>query len=302
MKISFIIVSWNTCEKTCACVASLRKYMPEHELIVVDNNSADDSCEQLKERFPDVKLIENNDNRGFGTANNQGAEIATGDVYCFINSDAELPDESLGRLAGLLLQNPSIGATGPRVIRGDGTFEYSYGRFPTYGACLVRFGFEFFLPFKTLFDAREKYWRRRFRSALQVDWVSGCCLLMHAGLFKEMGGWDERYFAYFEDVELCRRVSHAGNKVVYDPQATIIHHHKASFSQSSWMFRFKTSFQSAALFLEGAGYSLSRFLCRVAWCWWLLLAASAPVGFLRRVREKRTLLRELILEARRASL
>ena len=276
--------------------------MPEHEIVVVDNNSADETCSELQRRFPDVKLIQNKDNQGFGAANNQGAAVASGDVLCFTNSDTEIVDESLNRLSQMILEGSEIGAVGPKILRADGTFEYSYGRFPTYWSCLMRFGFEFFMPLKTPFDAREKYWGRRFRSARQVDWVSGCCVLMHAGFFKEIGGWDERYFAYFVDVELCRRVSHAGNKVVYDPQATIIHHHKASFSQSSWMFRFKTSFQSAALFLEGAGYSLSRFQCSVAWCWRLLLAASAPVGFVRRVREKRTILRELTLEARRVSL
>lgn len=295
MLFSFIIVSWNTREKTCACIDSILKYMPGHEVIVVDNNSADDSCEQIRIQFSEIKLVENNDNRGFGAANNQGASIATGDVLCFINSDAALIDDSLTMLAESVVTDAQLGAVGPQILRGDGSFEFSYGQFPEYWSLLVRFGFEFFLPIKSLFDPYEKYWLRKFRESRSVDWITGCCFVIRKELFEELGGWDERYFAYFEDVDLCRRIIQKDHKIAYNPSATVIHHHSSSFEQTNWVFRIQQNLQSACLYLFGDENDQSsvRFRRRIVQCWKILEILSYPFAFSNRVNKKREIIRKL---------
>ena len=296
MKISFITVSWNTCGKTLACIESLRKHMPAHEVIVVDNNSSDDSCEQIKKRFPDVTLIENKDNRGFGPANNQGAAVATGDVYCFINNDTEVLDDGLARLAEKLMTDRSIGVIGPRIEFDDGRLQSSCGRFTEVLDCLFIFSFETFSPWKTPVHYWKRYNLREFKAARTVDWVSGCCLMVRRDLFEQVGRWDERYFAYYEDPALCRTVWKSGRSVVYDPSVTIIHHHGSGFSQRDWPFRIKNNLKSACLFLFDSDSNLRAraFKKLIRFCWHTVMLLTAPFKSHPRVHEKRGIIRELI--------
>ncbi len=300
MKTSFIVVSWNVCEKTCACLKSLRTYMPEHEIVVVDNNSADDSCAQIKKYFPEVTLIENGDNRGFGRANNQGAAVATGDVFCFINNDTEVHDDGLLRLAEELMRDEKVGIIGPRIVFGDGRFQSSYARFPNVLDTVVMFGLELFSPVKSPFHYRKRYWGREFKSKRAVDWVSGCCLLVERCFFFELGQWDERYFAYCEDPALCRVVRARGRVVWYDPSVTITHHHGCGFGQCDWVFRVQNHIRSYSIFLfdDPDGTAASQFKHAIRACWHVVVAVAFLFKWGPRVKEKRDIVKELIRQIR----
>lgn len=297
MRISFIIVSWNTREKTCACVISLQKYMPEHEIIIVDNHSSDDSVKALKSRFSGIRVIENKENRGFGAANNQGAAGASGDVLCFINSDTEVLDSGLVCLAERLSADPMIGAIGPKIVFGDGRFQHSYGRFPTKGSCLAQFGFEFFMPIKSPWHWWLRYGGKIFKKTRTVDWVSGCCLMIRKDVFCDINGWDERYFAYFEDPDLCRRLMNRGLQTVYDPSALIIHHHGASFFRCGKAIRIKHSLNSSCIFLfdGGRNFAAQGYKRVLKICWRAILLATFFLRANLRIGEKRMIIKDLLL-------
>lgn len=300
MKISFITVSWNTREKTCACVASLWKHMPEHEVIVVDNHSADDSVAQLKARFPGLKLIENKDNRGFGTANNQGAAIADGDVFCFINNDAEVLDDGLLKLAMKWMTRPEVGVVGPRVEYENGKMQHTYMRFSTAPEFIMTFGFELFSPWKGPLYYQKRYYKKVFTCPTEVEWVSGCCLMIRRDLFNEIGCWDERYFAYCEDPALCRCAAARGKTVWYDPSVTIIHHHGVAFKQRDWVFKVRNHMKSYCIFLFDDPDCLRARGCKtiIRGCWRLVVGATFFFRRDPRVCEKREILKKLIREVR----
>ena len=274
--------------------------MPEHEVIVVDNNSADDSCEQLKKQFPDLKLIENDDNRGFGTANNQGAAIAVGDVFCFINNDTEVLDNGLLGLALKMMEDRSIGVIGPRVQFESGKLQYTYMRFSTVAEFVFMFGFELFSPWKSPYHSWKRYNKKVFISARIVDWVSGCCLMIRRDLFEEVGRWDERYFAYCEDPALCRCVAREGKSVWYEPSVTIIHHHGVGFKQRDWVFRIRNHIKSYCLFLfddpDCLAARTSRIIIRG--CWRLVVFVTWPFKRDVKVHEKREIIKRLICEVK----
>lgn len=220
VKCSVIIVSYNQFELLQAAIASLKKNPPPfaHEIIVVDNHSSGDVQEFLNEFFHDIRVIRNPANRGFGWANNRGAQAAHGEYLLFLNSDAELCDDALAGMVGVMDRRPEIGVLGPQLLNTNGSFQLSFGRKISLCSELYQRSLApFWEKLRLFFHDRRRYLKK-------VAWVSGACLLTRRELFATQPVFDEEMFLYFEDHDLCLRVRAMGREVVYCPAARVIHH------------------------------------------------------------------------------
>jgi GT2 family glycosyltransferase len=193
----------------------------------VDNASADDSAEMVRQRFPDCTLIANPRNVGFGAACNQALPHA-GEFLLVLNPDATLEPGALETLLSRASAREDIAVVGPRLRYLDDAPQPSRRRFPTPATLLCE---------STPLDWRlpNLPWLRRYRYAGErgdrahpVDWVSGACLLIRASAFRQVGGFDPAFFMYFEEVDLCRRLRALGWRTWYEPGATVTHHHSRS--------------------------------------------------------------------------
>lgn len=228
MDLSIVIVNWNTCRLLRECLRSLAACagFSGWQCIVVDNASTDGSAEMVAREFPQVELIGNDSNAGFGAANNQGIRAAAGRYILFLNSDTVVPDHALTELVRFMQEHPQAGACGPRLARPDGHAQsFAFGGDPTPGY-LLRRGLSRRLFKKPLHDWETK-------EPQTVDWVSGASLLIRNEALQRAGGFDEDFFMYFEDNDLCLRLRRAGFQIWYDPQVTITHLGGASLAQSA---------------------------------------------------------------------
>ena len=222
-RVTAVVVSFNTRDDLRRCLASLRAHagLP-CEVVVVDNASADASADMVRAEFPEARLIRNRENVGFSRANNQGLREAAGAYVLILNSDAELAPGALPALVALLDARPRVAAVGPRTLNPDGTVQVSFGPALTPVAewrqrRLVR-GVERRDP-AALAEAEAHAAVER-----EPDWVSGSCLLARKDALDSVGGFDESFFLYEEDVDLCLRLRRAGWTVVFTPAAAVVHH------------------------------------------------------------------------------
>ena len=217
-KFSIIIVTWNTARITEKCVKTINKYLPGQEIIVIDNDSQDNTIELLS-KYENVKIIKNDSNLGFAKANNIGFRQANSDYVLFMNSDIELIDKSLLKMINYLDKHRNIGIIGPKFLNPDKSPQASV--FPPQ---IINNAFkEFWLGQKTY----SKYIPTN-KKAVKVNAISGGCLAVNKDLFKKLGLWSEKYFFYFEDMDLCRQVKKHNKDVYFYPQAKVIHRHGAS--------------------------------------------------------------------------
>lgn len=221
MNLSIIIPTWNTAQITLTSIKTIIKHLKnfDYEIIVIDNGSSDNTIKLLSQIKP-VKLIKNKTNLGFAKANNQAAEIAQGDYFLFLNSDMELIDSSLIKMYQYLVDHPEIGAIGPQLLNLDHTPQASV--FPPQTA-LNAFK-EFFLNIK---DSYSKYLPDTHQ--ISPVWaISGGALMIKKDFFQKIGFWNEKYFFYFEDLDLCRQIHRFNKSVIFYPLCKIVHHHGAS--------------------------------------------------------------------------
>jgi len=216
--LTILIVNHNTRHHLEHALEQLEKQAAAwDEVIVVDNASSDGSQKVLRQRFPFVRLLELSDNLGFGIANNRGAEIASGDKILLLNSDAWPTEGTLPRLAAVLDSNPRLGAVTPALRYPDGRHQFAWA--PETGV----FG-ETLQKLRNRFEAQP--WAhhppaRWLAPLLGPGWLTAACLLVRKAAFEAVGGFDENFFLYFEDVDLCRRLRHSGwgLEVVHEAQA-----------------------------------------------------------------------------------
>jgi len=222
---SVIVVSYRARELLERCLSSLSLTRIPHEAIVVDNASRDGSVELVRERFPGVLLLANEKNRGFGHACNQGLEVRRGRNVLLLNPDAALVNDVLAVAASALERRRDIGILGARILDEDGCRQLSARSFPSHGTA-------FFHRYSLL--TRLLPGNKGSRSYLgsdlpergdvvPVDWVSGAAMVLRDEAISALGGFDERFFLYAEDTDLCLRARTAGFSVVYAPEATVVH-------------------------------------------------------------------------------
>jgi hypothetical protein len=233
MKLSIIIVSWNVQEDLVKCLRSIKEnpLHEEFEIIVIDNTSSDDTVDVLKRDFPELTVIVNKENRGFAAANNQGIEKSRGQYLLFLNPDTIVHPHSLDILVKFMDRNSNVGACGPKLLNKDGTIQPSVYRFPTFRAALYRYTAFRFL---SLFRRQYKKWLMEdfdYDREMEVDEVSGAALMVKRTVIDRVSGIDERFFMYYEEVDLCYRIKQAGWRIVFNPEATITHLGGCSSSQ-----------------------------------------------------------------------
>jgi GT2 family glycosyltransferase len=225
MKLSIIIVSWNVKKDLANCLRSIGENSPnsQFEIIVIDNASTDTTVESVKEYFPEVVMIANSENRGFAAANNQGIERSHGEYILLLNPDTIVRLGSLDTLISLIDKNEDVGICGPQLLNQDGTIQSSARCFPTFRGALYR---HTIFRYLRIFKNEYKKWLMKgfdHRTQTDVDQVMGAALMVRRSVIDHIGVMDERFFMYYEEVDLCYRIKQAGWRVVFVPQATITH-------------------------------------------------------------------------------
>jgi len=230
VKISIIIVNWNTRELLRDCLESVyRETGIPLEVLVVDNGSADGSTQMIRGEFPQVCLIENEENVGFARANNQAIRHAGGDYIVLLNSDTQVLDGALVKLADYLRRHPQVAVVGPKLLTPEGRPQrWAKGSFPSLWTAFTHY---FFLTELLPGVVTGLCDNRDYEKAREMDWVSGACMMIRRSVLDQVGLLDESIFMYAEDVEFCRRVVKAGWKVVYLPTAMVRHYQSQSVGQ-----------------------------------------------------------------------
>jgi len=229
--ISIIVVNYNGGRLLEDCLGSLGSHLrswlepsadpPGAEILVVDNGSSDASETGVSRIIPRATVVALGENRGFGYACNRGAERAGGEMLLFLNPDTAAADDFLTPLASSLAAEPSAWAAVPEVLYPDGRVQLTWGCSPSLWVeardKLVAAAYRWRMPGTGLWA------RRRNRSRRFVEWGTGACLLVRAARFREIGGFDEGFFLYFEDKDLCARLRAAGGRILFEPSSRILH-------------------------------------------------------------------------------
>lgn len=234
--ISIITVNYNVKEFLANSLQSVKKasHNIDIEIFVVDNDSKDGSMEFLKPHFPEVTFIENKENLGFGKANNQAIKLARGKYTLLLNPDTLLQEDTLEILYQYMENNPETGACGCKILNPDGTFAPESRRtVPTVGSAIYKaLGLTALFPKSRVFGKYYMGWKDE-DEASEVPVLSGSFMFFRTEVLKEAGGFDERFFMYGEDIDLCYRVKNAGWKIDYIPDTSIIHY-KGESSKSNF--------------------------------------------------------------------
>lgn len=228
IQVSVIIVSYNVQPFLGLCLDSVFRALKTipNEVFVVDNNSADGSPEMVAKRYPEAKLIRNPVNTGFAKANNQAVVQASGTFIHFLNPDTVLPEDFYEKTLAFMQNHPDVGALGPKLLDGKGGYALdSKKAFPSFWTSVYKV-----TGLSRLFSKSKKF-NRYYRQDLsenetaEVEILSGCCLLIReVAMAKAGGSFDEGYFMFCEDVDLCYRIGLAGYKNIYFPETAIIHY------------------------------------------------------------------------------
>ena len=236
-QVSVVIVNWNTCDLLKNCLDSVyAQTAPDLlEVIVVDNGSADDSCQMVQQSFPQVNLIGNKTNLGFARANNQGFEIAQGRYLLMLNSDTVILDNAIEKTVHFADRHPNAAAVGCKLLYPDGTFQSSSFRFPSLlGLFLTSTYISQIFRNNSILNW-DRYGCRDWPAFTEVDCVMGSFMLIRRSAIDQLGPLDADYFMFGEETDFCCRAKKAGLKVLYYPHAHIIHVH--SGSQKTWADR-----------------------------------------------------------------
>ena len=230
-----IVVSYNTRDLTLQAVASARKAADglDARVIVADNGSADGTVEAVRAAHPEVTILENPDNPGYGAAINRAATAQRSMHLCAMNADVVLEPGSLLKLRRFLAMNRSCGLVGPALAYPDGTPQRSAKRFPTLGLALGEVLEVHALAPGNRWVRRFYYEDRDLTRDAEVDTVSGSVMMLRAEAFETIRGFDEGFRMYFEETDLCRRLRDGGHSVAFCPGARAVHRHGASTQQTS---------------------------------------------------------------------
>jgi N-acetylglucosaminyl-diphospho-decaprenol L-rhamnosyltransferase len=231
---SIVIVNWNVRDLLRQCLQSVYDAgglrAEQLQVIVVDNASADGSVEMVRAEFPQVELVANADNLGFGKANNQALPMCRGRHVVLLNPDTKVLDRAIARMVEMMDAEPEIAVLGCRLLNGDGTLQrWTGGAYPRLANLLNHYFFlDRLLP--SSMRPMPLYLDHDVNRDIEVDWLCGACMVMRTA---ELDGklFNPDYFMYGEDMELCHRLKQAGGKVVYTPRVSIIHYQGESMKQ-----------------------------------------------------------------------
>ncbi len=231
MKLSIVILNFNTKELTLSCINSISSNYEnelkkgEMEIIVADNASTDESVAAIsnpKLQIPNFRLLENKDNLGFSKGNNRAVKKASGKFVLFLNSDTEIKDKGFLRMLEFMQNNDRVAILGGRLRNLDGSIQKSAGRF-----------YSLFNLFLMLIGGERLGVLRQSPSKItRVDWVSGACMMVRKETFQKLGGFEEKLFMYMEDMELCFRAKKEGFFTYFYPNIELLHKERGSSNRT----------------------------------------------------------------------
>ncbi len=241
MDLSIIIVNYNQKNLLKQSLKGIDLVKPklDYEIIVVDNNSADSSPDflrQLKNKNEKLKIILNNKNLGFAKANNLGIKNSLGKYILILNPDIVVLENSIEKLYQFMEENEKVGICGPKLINPDKSIQPSCFRFPKWYTPILRR--TFVRKFSWAKKKINEYLMADFNhlEKKEVDWLLGACLMIRRKTLDEIGFFDERFFLYFEDVDLCRRAKNAGWKIFYFPDSCMVHYYQRASADQEGIF------------------------------------------------------------------
>lgn len=245
--LSIIIVNWNTrlLLKNCLNSIFLNTKKIKFEIFVVDNNSTDGTQDMIASEFPEVKLICNNENLGFSRSNNQAILLSSGRNIALINSDIKLCDNVLLKMVKFLDCSPDAGLVGCKLLNQDGSLQYSCRNELNLSAILfMKIYLDILFPGSRIFGHhRMSYWGHN--DTRSVGYVPACLLVVRKSVLSEVCGLDERFFMYYEDADLCKRIKKNGWNTYYLHDVVAYHYHSASIAKHpSIIFRLSVSDKS----------------------------------------------------------
>lgn len=221
-ELSILIVTWNSQATIRDCLNSIQNNCQNlnYEVLVWDNVSTDDTVRIIETEFPKVQLFRSQQNLGFAGGNNRLLEKANSELILFLNPDTLVINNAVPKMLEYLKNDAAVVALGPKLLYSDFTFQLSYAKFPNLGS-------EFFTKiYQRGANLRRslvlKFLENNSTNAKEVDWVSGACMLTRKEVLRQVGRFDENFFLYFEDADLCRRLKSKGN-IIYFPEAQVVH-------------------------------------------------------------------------------
>ena len=281
-KVSVIIISYNVRSYLAHAIDAIMKSdYEELEIIVVDNNSYDGTCEYLKENYDHVSsihVISNSENVGFGRAVNQAGKVATGEYYLILNPDTIIEEETISVLVNYLYKNKNVGMVGPKILNADGTLQLACKRsFPTIKVALPKIlGLDRIFPNSKWAGKYNLTYLDPEKNA-SVDAISGSCMLLSAETVNRLNGFDEQFFMFGEDLDLCARIWESGQEVHYVPETKIVHYKGESVKTAPYDSReafyhsmniyvnkhFSSTLGLFTRFIIAAGISLKKFISAI---------------------------------------
>ena len=268
MDLSIVIVNWNVRELLRKALQSIQdnpatRYT--YEVIVTDNDSKDNSVEMLRESFPWVKLVASDKNLGFAAGNNAGFRLATGRIILCLNPDTEMHPQTLDFIVEQFDQDSQLGALGVKLLNTDGTLQPSCKSFPNLDTVLWNaLSLDTLFPKSKIFGKYNMTWFDH-ASECEVAQPMGAALAFRRSVLAQVGEYDERYFMYFDEVDLCFRVHHAGWKIKFFPQVSVTHHWAQSTNQALFSMNKQWYISFAKYFMKNLKYP--------QWLTWLVLTS-----------------------------
>lgn len=239
--VSIIVVAWNVKKLLQDCLESVVAQTKdvEYEIIYVDNSSKDGSVEMVRQRFPDVRIIENSQNNGFIKANNQGIEIARGRYVLLLNSDTLVLNNAIAKTVTFADAHPDAAVVGCRVLNPDRTLQRTCFMYPSLLNMFLGATYLYKLFPGSRFFGRERMTWWAFDDVREVETVCGCYSLVRREAIDQVGLMDETYFVYGDDPDWCYRFRKAGWRVLFTPNAQIIHYGGQNTRQMARTFRWQ---------------------------------------------------------------
>ncbi len=275
LDLSIVIVNWNTRDLLRDCLRSVYQSEGEFtfEAIVVDNCSNDGSPGMVREEFPQVHLIESGTNAGYACANNLGLRRLQARYYLLLNPDTVLPPHALEEMVAFMDAHPEAGMAGPKLVMADGSLDLACRRaFPTIENSFYKlFGLSRLFPNSRRFGQYNLTYLDPDETA-EVDSVVGAFLMVRREVVEQVGGLDEQYFMYAEDLDWALRAKKAGWKVYYYPEVTVLHYKRQASDQNPRKAQFEF-WRAMYIFYNKHYADDTRF-----WLHYLVLAGLALLG------------------------
>ncbi|MDZ4773591.1 MAG: glycosyltransferase family 2 protein [Planctomycetota bacterium] len=292
--LSIVILSWNTSALTLACLRALARDVPRRsrQIIVIDNASSDGSADAIESEFSNVELVRNSENKLYSAGNNQGAERATGEYVCLLNSDTEVVPGALDILVDYLEVHGDYGAVSPKLMSFDHSVQRACTRFPGLIDPLVDSTLFGKVWPGTYIHGRTRMHDFDHESSRDIDQPPGAVFMMRRHEYWEFGGLDPRLSLFYNDVDLCKRLWRKNRRIRYIADARVYHHQGASTSrsdrvQSLWLAN------REAFYRKHYGIVGTAWLRVVRWLWIAQVSAGVVLGP-RKVKDKVKALRDLV--------